>query len=272
MRMEQSVHKANAERVESLHQFITIWRRIGKPFPEVDGTDGPGLAISWPNTRFPFYNTLFLTEQLTDARVLQNRVLEAAAYMRARPNGGMFVVCMDNLGGPAKENMGAILDRAKFAQAIPMTGMAGDILPMEAPGHSALRFVRIGDDSTIQAFAELNCVSYGVPIEAGLCLVKEHTLWRQHAYGFVAYEGDKPVSTATAIINEGCLFLFLVATAPDRRRKGYGEAVVRHALQRAHEATGIRRSVLHATDLGYPVYLRLGYHPTVKFMGCMLGS
>jgi GNAT superfamily N-acetyltransferase len=80
------------------------------------------------------------------------------------------------------------------------------------------------------------------------------------------------VSTATAIINDGCLFLFLVATMPGVRRKGYGEAVVRHALQRAHEATGIRRTVLHATEAGYPLYLRLGYNPTVKFMGYMPGS
>jgi GNAT superfamily N-acetyltransferase len=135
---------------------------------------------------------------LTDARVLQDRVQEAAAYMRARPHGGLFVVCLDNLSASAKENLAAILARARFVQAIPMTGMA--------------------------------------------------------------------------IINEGCLFLFLVATAPDARRKGYGEAVVRHALQKAHEATGIRRTVLHATEPGYPIYLRLGYHPTVKLMGCMLGS
>jgi GNAT superfamily N-acetyltransferase len=89
---------------------------------------------------------------------------------------------------------------------------------------------------------------------------------------FVAYESDKPVSTATAIINEGCLFLFLVATMPEARRRGYGEAVVRHALQTAHQAIGIGRTVLHATDAGYSLYLDLGYHPTVKFMGCMLGS
>jgi hypothetical protein len=187
--MEQSVHTANAELVESLHQFITTWRLIGKPFPQFDATDRPGLAISWPNTGFPFYNSLFLTEQLTDARVLQDRVQEAAAYIRARPHGGLFVVCLDNLSGPAKENLAAILSKAKFLQAIPTTGMAGDILPMESPGHPALRFLRIWDDSTIRDFAELNCVSHGVPI---------------------------------------------------------GEAVTRHALQTAHEATGIRRSALHS--------------------------
>jgi GNAT superfamily N-acetyltransferase len=264
------MHERNTELVESLDQFISIWKLIGKPFPQVDDTDKPGLAISWPNTRFPFYNALFLTEQLTDAQLLQDRVQKAAVYMSTRPYRGWFVVCLDNLSGAAKDKLAEILAQANFVQFIPMTGMAGDILPLAAPGHPALRFVRISDDSTIQTFAELNCVSYAIPVETSLSLVKEHSLWHEHAYGFIGYDGDKPVSTATAIVNEGCLFLFLVATAPDARRKGYGAAVVRHALQTAYEATGIRRTVLHATEAGYPVYRRIGYHPTGKFMGCML--
>jgi GNAT superfamily N-acetyltransferase len=260
------------ELTESLHHFVTSWKLIGKPFPNVDQLDKPGLAISWPSTQFPFYNALFLNEELTEASALRERVREAAAYMRARQYGGLLVVCLDNMNGSAKELYSTILSQEKFAQTIPMTGMAGDILPIEARGHVALRFERISNDSTIRDFAELNCLSYDVPIETSLSLVKEHTLWRDHAYGFVAYQGDQPVSTATGIINEGCIFLFLVATAPDARRKGYGEAVCRHALQIAHEVTGIRRTALHATEVGYHVYLRLGYHPTVKFMGCRLVS
>jgi ribosomal protein S18 acetylase RimI-like enzyme len=266
------MQQINRELGESLHQFVTTWKLIGRPFPRVDQTDRPGLAITWPDTRFPFYNALFLTEQLTDAQVLQDRVRAAAAYMRARPNGGLFVVCLDNVSEAARESLPAILAQTKFVQAIPMTGMAGDILPMEAPGHRALRFERILDGATIQDFAQINCVSYDVPVETSLSLVKERTLWNEHAYGFVAYEGDKPVSTATAIMNEGRLFLFLVATMPAARSKGYAEAVVRQALQTACEATGVRRTVLHATEAGYPLYLRLGYHPTAKFMGCMLRS
>jgi hypothetical protein len=65
------MYKANTESVESLHQFIAIWKLIGKPFWEVEDMNRPGLAISWPNTRFPFYNALFLTEQLADAHVVQ---------------------------------------------------------------------------------------------------------------------------------------------------------------------------------------------------------
>ncbi len=263
--------QANPEVTESLIQFVTIWKRIGKPFAGVDQIDRPGLAISWPDIPFLLYNALFLTEQLTDSEPLQNRVQEAAAYMRIRSNGGLFVVCLDNLDGAAKESLPTILDRTNLVQAIPVTGMAGDILPMEAPGHRALRFEAVlAGAPTLQDLAQLNCIAYDLPVEASRRLVDEHTFWHEHAFGFVAYEADKPVSTATAIIHEDCLYLLLVATAPESRRKGYGEAVVRHALQSAHAATGIRRTALHATEAGYPVYLRVGYRPTAKFIGCTL--
>src|SRR5258707_9763997 len=114
--MELNMHKTNMEQVESLRQFITIWKLIGKPFPDVDARDRPGLAISWPNTRFPFYNSLFLTEQLTDARVLQDRMQEAAAYMRARPPRGLFVVSLGNLNGSSKEKLPPVLPPARLVQ------------------------------------------------------------------------------------------------------------------------------------------------------------
>jgi predicted acetyltransferase len=77
------------------------------------------------------------------------------------------------------------------------------------------------------------------------------------------------MTTATAIVNENCLFLFLVATLPEARRKGYADAVIRRALNATYEATGIKRTVLHAIDAGYPLYHSLGYHPTGKFLGCL---
>src|SRR3982074_3333057 len=120
--------QTNPDLTESLHQFVTIWKMIGKPFPGVDQTAGRGLTITWPNTDFPFYNALFLTEQLTNALVLQDRVEAAAAYMRARPKGGLFVLCLDNVSGTAKQTLSTILTQAKFIHAIPMTGMAGNIL------------------------------------------------------------------------------------------------------------------------------------------------
>ena len=239
--------QTDPEVAESLRQFITVWKRIGKPYAGVDQIDRPGLAITWPDIPFLFYNALFLTEQLTDIETLQSRVQEAADYMRGRSNGGLFIVCLDNLHGAAKESLPTILDQTNFVlPALLLTGMTGDILPMEAPGHPALRFEPVvAGTPTLQDLAQLNCVAYDLPVEMGRCLADEHTFWRDDAYGFVAYEADKPVSTTTAIIHEDCLYLLLVAPAPEARRRGYAEAVLRHALQTAHAATaGVQSSPL----------------------------
>jgi len=64
------MQQPKTELAESLHQFVTIWKMIGRPFPQVDQTDRGGLAIAWPDTAFPFYNALFLIEQLTDVQAL----------------------------------------------------------------------------------------------------------------------------------------------------------------------------------------------------------
>jgi predicted acetyltransferase len=73
------------------------------------------------------------------------------------------------------------------------------------------------------------------------------------------------VSTATTIVHEGALYLALVATAPDARRNGYAEAVIRHSLQEAHDFTGVNRTILHATKDGFPVYKRIGYQTVANF-------
>ena len=60
---------------------------------------------------------------------------------------------------------------------------------------------------------------------------------------------------------DGYRYVALVATAPAHRRRGYADAVMRHALEAAASAYGERPTVLHATDAGRPVYERMGYTP-----------
>jgi GNAT superfamily N-acetyltransferase len=122
-----------------------------------------------------------------------------------------------------------------------------------------VRFQRICDDETVGTFATLNCLAYGFPLEVGRSVIGADTFWHDHAYGFIAYDGQLPVATATGIVCGTSIFLFLVATRPEAQRKGYADAVIRHALNAAHAATGIRRTSLQATEAGRPVYQRLGY-------------
>jgi predicted GNAT family acetyltransferase len=88
-------------------------------------------------------------------------------------------------------------------------------------------------------------------------------------YAYIGLENGVPVSAAATVETNGCLFLALVATAPEAQRKGYADATVRKALFEGAKATGLTRTVLHATMAGAPVYERIGYRrvATIRFYG-----
>lgn len=251
---------------QSLDQFISTWKLIVKRFPNVDLLDRPGIATSWANIPFVFYNTLFLTETPSTAQLLRERMKAAVAYMRFQKHPGWLVVCDEMLSTDAQKELAAIAD-AERLMPLPLTGMECDILPLEERPIPELRFEPIYDAAVVTDFVDLNSISYNLPVQAGRSIVGERTLWNGQAYGFVAYENDRPVSTATAVVNDDYLLLLLVATRPGARRRGFAEAVIRRALNTAYERTGIRKTVLHATNAGYPVYERMGYRSTAKFTG-----
>jgi predicted GNAT family acetyltransferase len=88
-------------------------------------------------------------------------------------------------------------------------------------------------------------------------------------YTYLGLEDGVPVSAAAMVQTNDCLFLALVATAPEAQRRGFAEATVRKALFEGAKATGLTRSVLHATPAGAPVYERIGYRKvsTIGFYG-----
>jgi GNAT superfamily N-acetyltransferase len=148
--------------------------------------------------------------------------------------------------------------------------MAGEIVPLTSLSHPALRVERVVDGDQLIAYADINCEAYGFPIEWGRSGLGRSKLWKTAFYSYLGFEGNRPVSAASAVVNGSVIFLALVATRPDAQHKGYAEVVVRHALQAAHGATGLTRTVLHASDTGLPVYRRVGYHETCKILAYRL--
>lgn len=253
------------EIAESVQQFTSSWELIIHDLPGVDLIDSSGLAVRWADSPFTFWNAIFLSEPVADAGQLDFRMSCAVAYMQGKNHGGLIWICEEYLEGAVREKLPIILTRERLEPALAATGMAGEIFPLRAPAHPSLQIERVSNESMLRDYADINCEAYGLPVEWGRsALVPE--LWIREGYSYLGYENGRAVSTASVLLNEGCLFLALVATRPDAQKKGYGEAVVRHALQRAHEATGLTRTILHATDLGRPLYRRLGYHDTSTIM------
>lgn len=256
----------NPGAVESNFQYVSMWKVLSGDRPGADLVDVPGMSVCWADSAFPFWNALFITDRIGNADDLAARLREGADYMRAKQQAGLVYVCEDFLNPGVRGRIDGLAKEAGLEYAIDVIGMAGDVPRSRQMPDTPLEFRRVTDDAALQVYGEINAQGYGFPLEAGHEALRGSDFWKSTAYAFIGYEAGQAVSTAAAIVNEGQLYLALVATRPDAQRKGYGYATVCHALQAAHNATGLTRTTLHATQAGFPVYQRVGYRRTTLFL------
>ena len=82
----------------------------------------------------------------------------------------------------------------------------------------------------------------------------------------VGYHGGSPVATAATVTSNGVIGLYNVATAPEHRQRGYGEAITRHALDAATRENGVGGIVLQSTSQGLRLYERMGFQPVTRVL------
>jgi ribosomal protein S18 acetylase RimI-like enzyme len=254
--------ETSSDVLDSNAVFISVWQRFAENFQNADITTRDGLVICWPDVPLSVYNNIFFFGRIDDSETLAARAREAASFASRKRELALITLCHELLPPLAQSNLDVILSREGYARAMALTGMSGDILPLEAHGHHDLHIERAENDGVV--VTDLNCMAYGIPLKSGRASLLRPSFW-QSAFSYVAFEKQHAVATATTIVHGECLYLALVATIPEAQRKGYAEAVVRHSLQRAHEATGTTRTMLHATDAGFPLYKRLAYQAVAHF-------
>ena len=118
----------------------------------------------------------------------------------------------------------------------------------------------VNDEKGVQDCAEAIIHGYGFPPDwkditidflLGLGLDGPY---RSH----VVYWEGKPVSTAAVFLGQEVAGIYTVATLPEVRGKGFGAAVTLAPLLEAR-SLGYRVGILQASEMGFPVYKRLGF-------------
>lgn len=143
-------------------------------------------------------------------------------------------------------------------------GMAADLsaLPEGVPTPDGFAVERVRNEEDLAAWVETLASGFGEgPVEAEWVGEVYHRLGFGDEGPFGHYVGrlnGEPVATATLFFGAGVAGVYFVSTAEHARRRGIGAAITLAALREAREA-GYGTGVLGSSEIGYPVYRRLGF-------------
>ncbi len=123
----------------------------------------------------------------------------------------------------------------------------------------------VTNESELYDFKTVFVETYEIPEWAGQAWVDAtlkigigKTQWRI----FAGYLDGKPVATNMLFNGAGVASVYAVATHPSAQGKGIGAAITLKPLLDARDRGGYKYAVLFSTEMGAPVYQRIGFRMT----------
>ncbi len=259
------MHGSPSEIEESIQQTIGFSKLLASSAGAASVVEMPGLVAAFGHVGIPLLNVVHATSRVRDLEDLDRRAAAAVAY--AGPTGlpWLFGICDAWLPESSADEITGTLAAHGLHPAMKLTGMVADALlpPVRALPEIELR--RVDDDASAAAVGDINCVAYDLPLDEGRRSIGNGHFYTGGNFGHLGFVDGTPVSCMATLPIDGVLYVALVATAAAHRRHGYSEAVIRRSLADASRATGLSRTVLHATEDGQPLYKQMGYRVTTTF-------
>ena len=249
---------ASSQLLEALEaNMVAFWKGYGLPAGRRldERADRVSVMTGIPE---PLFNAVFRARLAPDAvtAAVDDIRLDAAEW-----NVPLFWWLTPSTTPP---DLGDTLVQHGFVHAGTVPGMAVELARLEGqavlPRDLTIKVVE--DKSTLDVWAEIAAAGTGFaqPVAAMVKTV-EQDIGLQPANGlrrYVGYLGGVPVAASGLVLHAGVAGIFAVATLPHARGKGIGGAMTRIPLLDAR-AEGYEVGTLQASEMGYPVYKRLGF-------------
>ena len=247
--------------------LATVLRLIARTAPDgVMVDDGRLLLIStsrsWPG---PYTNGALRTDPELDPGLVVSRAQE---FFAGRCPGYCVWIAAH-----ADEDLEEAALRAGLVQ-IDARGAPRMVLahPLTAPSPPAgVTLEEVVDEEGRRAFVALTIEAYRDNfLPADVAEAQLATVDGVHGPGVrtvVATAEGRPVAGAMVVVSDGVAGIQLVGTIPDARGRGLGELCTRWVVNAGFEL-GARAAVLEASEMGEPIYLRMGFVERSQYRWC----
>ena len=235
------------------------FRVLAASRPTGEVREAPGVSIASAGVTFQMFNAAFLSAPVDGERELDRRIDTARMHFAARQQPWSYWVCEDWLDKKARRSLAAAFKKHGLHLATVLPGMIADKLSAPVRPLPRLEVRPVGDRKTWAHFCQIGALCFNVPLGWFQEVFDDGRVWETGFKGYVGYVMGEPVSTAGVVVAAGAVGVYNVATVPGHQKRGFGEAVIRHALARAREQHGSERSVLQSTSQGLQLYRRMGY-------------
>jgi ribosomal protein S18 acetylase RimI-like enzyme len=265
--------------------FQTVAENLRESFRVIAGSreagevrELPGVSIASAGVEFQMFNAGFLSGPIESERELSKAILLSALHFNTRGLEWSFWVCDDWLAARPRRSSPKIFERNGLRRTTELPGMVAERISPPTRLLPEIEVRRVRDARTGDDFRGIGSVCFHVPLPWFNEVFDHDSVWDRFV-AYVGYVDGVPVAT-TAIVSSGgpdcagpgpaplagdIIGVYNVATVPDYRRRGYGEAVMRHALAEAERERPARPVVLQSTKDGLHLYERMGFRTVARF-------
>jgi len=149
-----------------------------------------------------------------------------------------------------------------YSDTVP--GMALHPVTEPPPGPADLEIITVRDASSLALFQQAAADGFGMPLAIAETLFAAELLRQEGVELYVGLRDGQPVAASTLNVTASTAGVYNVATVPDHRRRGIGEAMTWHCVSRGLEL-GCSLAVLQASEMGRPVYERMGFRTVAPY-------
>jgi len=241
---------------ESISQWLGYCNLLARYLPDAASVSLGGVAVRWLNVRWPSMNACIVDTPVLDRDDLDRRITAAVEFASVRDRKWVFVTCDELLSEGV---------RPGWREAPGGFGMIAERVLPSSKSQPRLEYRTVADAASKREVADLNALVWGLPAEWGREILEPYSSFGEDAFGTLAFFGGQLVSCAVTFLIDERLHVGWVATHPDYRRRGFGEAVIRESLRAAGAASGFTRATLRSTSAGKRLYQRMGFRTVAVF-------